>query len=121
MAVDASQFSVTVVLIAAVVGPAVRNGDGARPLVPARTRVPVLSGSSMEVSVAGPVVLVGSAVESQTAESEVKSPVAEVAVGARGGTVGHEPGPLPVSRPSEAVPTNRSFWSKSAAPEAPGP
>ena len=51
--------------------------------------VPVLPGSRTLLSVAVPVLLVVSAVEAQTAESEVKSATSLLPLGALGGLAGH--------------------------------
>src|SRR5688572_30945781 len=76
---------------------------------PSEVRAPVLSGSSSDFSVTGFVVLVGSAFDSQTADSELYSAVAVSAVGAGGEAAGQKPSePEPLWRDAMlATPTNR--------------
>src|SRR5258707_1065279 len=93
-----------------------------RPM-PSCTSLPVPAASSADCSVAVPVVLVVSAVELQTAASDVNCAVMVSGVGAARGETGHTPAvfsPL-TNCANDALPTARLLESISAPPEAPAP
>jgi hypothetical protein len=90
---------------------------------PSTTSLPVWALSSTDWSVVDPVELVVSAVEFQTAATEVYRAVTVEALGAGGGITGHIPavfGPL-ISSARVALPTTRLLVSNRAPPDAPAP